>query len=195
MDDKLNLNPPPILERITTATKKLGFSMASDDLTGSLLRTLAVSKPAGTFLELGTGTGISTAWILNGMHDDSILYTIDNDEEVVAVARHFLGHDSRLKFHVMDGAAFLDQMHEQQRFFDFIFADTWPGKLTHLEKALALVKPGGLYLIDDMLPQPNWPEGHAQDVATLIKTLETRTDFRLTKMNWSTGHIIAVRIG
>ena len=32
--------------------------MASDELTGSLLCTLAATKPGGNFLELGTGTGI-----------------------------------------------------------------------------------------------------------------------------------------
>jgi hypothetical protein len=35
--------------------------------TGLFLRTLAASKPAGRFLELGTGTGVATAWLLDGM--------------------------------------------------------------------------------------------------------------------------------
>ncbi len=48
--------------------------------------------------------------------------------------------------------------------------------------------PGGLYVIDDILTQPNWPEGHA--VKALIELLENRTDFHLTKLNWSTGVII-----
>jgi predicted O-methyltransferase YrrM len=29
-----------------------------------MLRMLAASKPGGRFLELGTGTGIATAWLL-----------------------------------------------------------------------------------------------------------------------------------
>ena len=71
MDDWLNLPPPSMLEQITTATQNIGFGMASDHLTGSLLRTLAASKANGAFLELGTGTGISTAWILDGMNANS----------------------------------------------------------------------------------------------------------------------------
>jgi hypothetical protein len=31
-----------------------------------------------------------------------------------------------------------------------------------------MLKPGGLYVIDDMLPQPNWPEGHAAKAEVLI---------------------------
>ena len=41
--------------------------MPSDPLTCTLLRTLAASKPGGQFLELGSGTGLSTAWLLDGM--------------------------------------------------------------------------------------------------------------------------------
>jgi len=44
-----------------------------------MLRTLAASKPGGRFLELGTGTGIATAWLLEGMDERSTLISIDND--------------------------------------------------------------------------------------------------------------------
>jgi predicted O-methyltransferase YrrM len=54
------------------------------------------------------------------------------------------------------------------RLFDLVFADTWPGKYTNLTEALGLVAVGGLYVIDDMLPQPNWPEGHPAKVTTLV---------------------------
>jgi predicted O-methyltransferase YrrM len=78
--------------------------------------------------------------------------------------------------------------------FDFIFADTWSGKYRFLEEALALVSPSGLYVIDDMRPQPNWPEGHAEKVSHLISTLEHRSDFRITKMSWASGVILASKL-
>ena len=56
-----------------------------------------------------------------------------------------------------------------------------------------MLKPGGLYVIDDMLPQPNWPEGHAAKAEALIEILENRTDFHLTKLNWSTGVILMAK--
>ncbi|MEM9143691.1 MAG: hypothetical protein AAGA86_11935 [Bacteroidota bacterium] len=62
-----------------------------------------------------------------------------------------------------------------------------------MEQVLDLVCPGGFYVIDDLLPEPNWPEGHDIKVQRLIAYLEQRNDFELTKMNWSTGLIIAVR--
>ncbi len=58
---------PNRLTEIVESTNALGFDMASDPRTGALLRTLAASKPKGRFLELGTGTGMATAWLLGGM--------------------------------------------------------------------------------------------------------------------------------
>ena len=69
-----------------------------------------------------------------------------------------------------------------------------PGKYTQLDDALALLKLGGLYVIDDLLPQPTWPEGHSAKVPALIAALEGRKDLRITKLNWSTGLIIATRL-
>ena len=55
--------------------------------------------------------------------------------------------------------------------FDLIFADTFPGKFTLLDATLALLKVGGLYVIDDLLPQPTWGDDHAPKVERLIADL------------------------
>lgn len=71
MNEQKNLKSPQIVDKIRSETNKIGFQMTSEPLTGSLLRILAASKPNGNFLELGTGTGVSTAWILDGMNKNS----------------------------------------------------------------------------------------------------------------------------
>ena len=194
MNDKLNFNPPLTLQAIIAATQAMGFTMASDELTGSLLRTLAATKPAGKLLELGTGTGLATAWMLDGMDAQATLQTVDQDKALVAVAQQHLVHDPRVTFATMKGEAFIEALLAQQQTFDLIFADTWPGKFWLLEETLSLLNPGGLYVIDDLLPQPNWPADHPPKVAHLIATLEQRADLRLTKLNWSTGLILATKI-
>ena len=191
MDDGDNLRPPSVWNAISVETQALDFDMASEPATGSLLRTLAASKPHGMLLELGTGTGLATAWILDGMDSESSLLSVDRDERLVTVAKRHLGHDARVEFQIRDAAEFLEAA--GQRRYDFIFADTWAGKYTHLDHALGLLTPGGLFIIDDMLPQDSWPEGHQQKVHRLINELERKKELVLTKMDWATGLISATR--
>lgn len=185
------LSLPSALALIQADTAALGFAMGSDVLTGALLRTLVASKPAAQILELGTGTGLATAWLLDGMDAEARLTTVDNDPACVAVAERHLGADKRVSFHIADGTEFLAELQGQQ--FDLIFADTWAGKFNALDLALALLKRGGFYVIDDLLPQPNWPEGHAPKVLHLIETLKQRRNLTLCPLAWSSGLVVAVK--
>jgi len=194
MNDIANLNPPLALAAIQKATLAVSFGMASDLLTGSLLRTLAASKPGGAFLELGTGTGLATAWLLDGLDAAATLITVDQDAAMQAIAQQYLGHDPRLTFYAMDGAQFILNQQAAGTRFDFIFADTWPGKYTEFEETLGLLKQGGFYLIDDMLTHPNWPAEHAPKVAALLTTLQQRKDLYVTQLNWASGLLLATKI-
>lgn len=191
MTEEINQVFPKAYRDINSETQASGFTMASDVLTCSLLRTLAGTKPAGKFLELGTGTGLSTAWILDGMDCNSSLISIDNEPKFLNIARNFLSQDKRINLVLADGGEWINQ-HKQLK-FDYIFADTWHGKYLLLDEVLNMLNKGGLYIIDDMLPQPNWPAGHQEKALNLIKYLETREGLLMTKQVWATGIIIAVK--
>ncbi|MEO6498642.1 MAG: methyltransferase domain-containing protein [Mucilaginibacter sp.] len=187
-----NITVPEHYEQIKIESEKLGFNMPSDLQTGSLLRTLAASKPGGRFLDLGTGTGLSLAWLAEGANQKSSIYTLDISEHWQNVAKAIFKGDDRINFYYEDGNDWLVNYKGEQ--FDLIFADAWPGKFDNLNEALQLVKPGGFYLIDDLLPQPNWPDGHQENVEQLINTLQSRTDFVYTTFGWSTGLMLFTRI-
>ena len=191
MNLQLNQPFPIAYTSIDEATKLSGFTMASDVLTCCLLRTLAASKPAGKFLELGTGTGLSTSWIVDGMDNNSSLISIDNDAEFLKIAATFLANDLRLSLVETDGGKWAEENRELR--FDYIFADTWHGKYLLLDEVLSMLNKGGFYIIDDMLPQPNWPDGHHEKAIQLIQYLEARADLVVTKQHWATGIIIAVK--
>lgn len=196
MDDfSTNHHPPAALHDILIATQTLGFGLSSEMLTGSLLRTLAASKPAGQVLELGTGTGAGACWLLDGMDAAARLHTVDVSMKNMEVAKRYLDHDRRVTFYLEDAEAWLRRARADGMKFDLIFADAMPGKYVALDDALALLKLGGLYVIDDLLPQPTWPEGHAEKVPVLIAALEARRDLRLTRLDWSTGLLVATRVG
>lgn len=190
MDDSI-IKLPQNYRSIQDASDKINFSMPSDLKTGSLLRTLIASKPNGRFLELGTGTGLSLSWITEAMDENSTVISLDNTETYTSIAKSFFVTDPRVEIICTDANEWLKDNQEQE--FDLIFADAWPGKYATLDEALNILKIGGLYIIDDMLPQPNWPEGHQENVDKLISYIETRTDLNYTKLNWSTGLVIVTK--
>jgi predicted O-methyltransferase YrrM len=144
-------------------------------------------------LELGTGVGVGTAWLLAGMSADARLMSVDNDDQVQGVARRHLDGDSRVTFQTEDAGPLLQRLMPGS--LDLIFADAWPGKFNHLDEALRLLKRGGLYVIDDLLPQPTWPEDHAPKVERLLADLRGRDGLVLTRLDWSSGIIVATRRG
>ncbi|GAA2118271.1 hypothetical protein GCM10009759_65410 [Kitasatospora saccharophila] len=183
---------PAVLAAITEGCAALGFAMSCDLTTGQLLRTLAAARPGGRILELGTGAGTGTSWLLSGMDAGATLVSVELDEAVAAVAAEHLGADPRLELVTGDGAALIDSLAPGS--FDLVFADTWPGKFHHLDQALALLAPGGLYLIDDLLPQPTWPEDHASSVTALVERLTTDPLLHATYLDCSTGLLLATRL-
>jgi predicted O-methyltransferase YrrM len=191
MNDVVSARTPPALPAIQADTARLGFSMASEPKTGALLAALAAAKPGGRLLEIGTGTGIGTAWLLSGMDASARLDTVDTDRAAVDVARRHLDSDARVAFRLEDGAAFLARADPDT--YDLVYADAWPGKFTHLDAALGCLRPGGVYVIDDLLPQPNWPEGHGAKVEALVADLEARPGFVTVGLAWASGVMLVVR--
>lgn len=187
-----NATTAPVAWReIDARSRALGFDMPSEAGTGALLRLLAASKPDGRMLELGTGTGLATAWLLDGMGREASLVSVDTDPVVQAVARDVLGGDPRVAFVIRDG---LDHVRAQPpASFDLIFADAWPGKYEGLDETLALLRPGGLYVVDDMSFQPNWPEGHQPRVDALTARLKSHSDLATVTLDWASGLVIAAR--
>ena len=165
--------------------------MPSDHLAGSLLRTLVASKPGGRFLELGTGIGLSLSWMVQGMDHEATLISIDNDPDLLQWVRPEFPEAPGLQIVCEDAARWIKNY--QGPPFDLIFADAWPGKYSALPETLDLVKVGGFYVVDDMLEQANWPEGHAEKAATLSEWLMQLNNFEVTQLDWSTGIFVCTK--
>lgn len=192
MNDSNIQDIPIIHPEIERKSAEIGFTMPSDVYIGTLLKTLISSKPAGKFLELGTGIGLSLSWMMDGMDENANLITVDNDSELISIAEQYFAKDERIEIICEDGIKWIKNYKGDK--FDLVFADAWPGKYSETDAILNLIKVGGFYIIDDMSAQSNWPEGHEENVDRLVSYLENREDFNLTKMDWSTGLIIAVKI-
>lgn len=191
MNDRVASGWPLHYNDLLEKSKEIGFTMPSDLFIGSLLKTLTASKPEANILEIGTGIGLSLSWMIDGMDAHSKLISVDNDPELINISKEFFGKDDRVTLMCEDGSEWIKNY--QGAKFDLIFADAWPGKYSHLNETINLISKGGFYIIDDMLAQPNWPNGHQELVDELINELESRKDLETTKLNWSTGIIIGVK--
>ena len=103
MNDSNIQDIPAIHSEIERKSSEIGFTMPSDMYIGTLLKTLISSKPAGRFLELGTGIGLSLSWMIDGMNGDANLITVDNDKKLTAIAKEYFGKDKRVDIICEDG--------------------------------------------------------------------------------------------
>lgn len=191
--NRLDMDPPAQLAAIQAATETLGFNMPSIPQTGALLRALAASKPAARVLELGTGTGIATCWLLDGLDANGQLVTVEIDPVVQQVAKIDLGYDARINFVEAEAVEFMQQAPKLA--FDLIFADALPGKYSELDDALSLLADGGIYVVDDLLPQDDWPADHAPKVPVFIENMKSRTELTVEYWEWSSGILLARKSG
>ena len=191
MNDLSITDKPKIYPDLEKKAKEIGFTMPADFHVGALLKTLVTAKPGSNFLELGTGIGLSLSWIVDGMDAGSTLTTVDNNPKLTEIAKSYFGSDQRITIICQDGTVWIKDYKGKK--FDLIFADAWPGKYSEIEEVLDLINVGGFYIVDDLLPHSNWPEGHTEKVNKLVDYLENRKDFSITKMNWSTGVIVGTK--
>lgn len=183
--------PPSTLDKIRHETDQIAFDGASEEIFGMLLSALAASKPGGRFLELGTGTGLATSWLLAGMSSDSTLISVDVSEAAHAIAHRHLGSDPRLRLMTTDGLAFVES--ETAGGYDLVYADAWVGKFEGRAAAQALVRRGGFYVVDDLLPQPNWPENHQVRVDLFVREALASTEWNCSLLNWSSGILVMTK--
>ena len=195
---------PTSVKAIKEETQKLGSDMASDHSIGELQRALVATKPAGSFLELGTYTRLASAWMPNGMDNHSSLVTVDDDATTTAIAHKHLAKDPRISIKRQDGLELLQELQGEQ--FDLTFADTWPGKLEQPELALNLLKTGGMYIVDDMnhsLKETLEPVAGVSDwvlqkipqqLRDLKVFLELQDDLRCATLAYGTGVMICTKL-
>lgn len=137
-------------------------------------------------LELGTGMGLTTYHILSNLPPDGMLDSVESDQALIEVAREATGGDIRLKLHNRLGEDFINDALGSEG-YDLIFADTWPGKYFLLDEVLRMVRPGGVYVIDDMNYSTDWPDGHEEKARSLLALLEDLEGWSFSCYTFGTG--------
>ncbi len=119
--------------------------------TGATLRLLAASVNAKAVAEIGTGTGVSGTYLLQGMRRDGVLTTVDIEPERQQFARDafraagFAGNRAR----TIPGRALDVLPRLADGGYDLVFCDGDRTEcLEYLEESLRLLRPGGLVVFE-----------------------------------------------
>jgi predicted O-methyltransferase YrrM len=151
---------PELVHRAEALATEMRFERSSIPEVGHLLAALAASRPRGRLAEIGTGTGFGSAWIASALGAEASFVTVEvDDERAIACAGLFADHP---QVRVLHG-----DWHEvlpPEAPFDLLFFDGggWkrsPPQQMRAEsgRALELVAPGGVVVMDNLTPEHLWP--------------------------------------
>ncbi len=122
--------------------------------TGPLLRLLTRAIGATNIVEIGTGAGVSSVWLIRGMAPDGILTSIDAEREHQRAAKETLqaAGVSPHRYRLIAGRAMEVLPRLTDGAYDIVFIDADKTEYgAYYEQALRLLRPGGLVVIDNAL--------------------------------------------
>ena len=149
--------------------------------TASLLTLLARLIGAGAVVEIGTGTGVSGAALLQGMAADGVLTSIDIEAEHQRAARDtfaLLGYD-HVRARLITGRALEVLPRLSDHAYDIVFVDADKGEYPAiLAQASRLLREGGLIIFEQVLADGGIadPLRHDTDITALRHVVHTLRD-------------------
>lgn len=178
---QVSLREPPLLARLRQETSHLDMArMQISPEQGQFMAWLVEVTGARRALEIGTFTGYSALSVALALGHDGRMVCCDRSAEWTAIARRYwveAGVADRIELRLGDAPATLDQLlAEEAPPFDFAFIDAdKPGYDGYYERALRLVRPGGLIALDNMLRGGLVADPVATDADTLaIRALNAK---------------------
>jgi predicted O-methyltransferase YrrM len=185
---------PALVRAAAEKAEAAGFAYSCDPDVGRLLSVLAAGVPAGgRVLEIGTGTGVGTAWLVDGLmpRTDVTVVTVEHDPARAGRARQG-DWPGFVAFRTGDALEELPGLGT----FDLIFADSPAGKQERLDLTLAALRPGGTVVVDDMREFGNstWPQEFRHKQEKVRRTLlEDPALVAVDLADHGTGVILATR--
>lgn len=135
---------PPLVGRARAAAAELGFEKSCRDEDGWLLHVLAGRRGIERVAEIGTGTGVGTAWLASALLPGTPLFTAESEPVLAQAAAAIFADDPDV--HVLPGD--WREVLPPRAPFDLIFVDGGRAK-DDPDAVLGLAAPGATLVMDD----------------------------------------------
>jgi predicted O-methyltransferase YrrM len=168
-----SLKEPELLAQLRreTADHPQGRMQISPDQ-GQLIALLVQLMGAKKALEIGVFTGYSSLTVALALPSEGQLVACDVSAEYTTIARRYwqaAGVADKIELHIAPALETLDRLLTlgQANSFDFAFIDADKGNyLNYFDRALQLIRPGGLIAIDNVLWSGRVADAADQDKIT-----------------------------
>ena len=144
---------PPLVQRAVDRASELGFDRCCTDATGALLHVLAGQSGRRRVGEIGTGTGVGTAWLASALDPAVPLVTVEVDPGRAAAATELFRDDENVRVLTGDWRSELTR----EAPFDLLFVDAADAK-DDVATAAGLLAPRGTAVLDDFAPGGAGPD-------------------------------------
>ena len=155
--------PPAVPDLVAQAldlARQRGFITSTRHETGRLLTALAASRQ-GTLAELGTGTGVGSAWLSSGAAPKTRIISAELDSVLAEEVRQLFAEVENIEIISGDWSTLSEYAP-----FSLLFVDVRE-VMENIDALADLIQPGGIAVLDDFEPSSHWPplvDGHVDHI-------------------------------
>ena len=141
---------PEIVAKALDLSRQRGFIASTRHETGRLLAALAASR-AGTLAELGTGTGVGSAWLASGAGPKARIVSAELDSVLAEEVQSLFADVENVEIISGDWSTLGEYAP-----FSLLFVDV-RDVMANIDALADLIEPGGMAVLDDFVPSSHWP--------------------------------------
>lgn len=137
---------------------------------GAVLALFARMLDAKTVVEVGTGAGVSSLWLLRGMREDGVLTTIDSEPEHQRAAKQSFraAEIAPARTRLINGRALDVLPRLADSAYDLVFVDCAPVDHPHyVREGVRLLRPGGAIVLHNATHGGRVVDASQRDPATV----------------------------
>ncbi len=150
-------NELPVLKELDRQTHLRANKprMLSGHLQGNFLQMISRLMQPKRILEIGTYTGYSAICLAQGLQENGILHTVDNNVEQESITKEFVqkaGLEDKIRLHLGNAADIIPTILTEKEEWDMVFIDADKSNYSlYYDLVFDKVRKGGVIIADNVL--------------------------------------------